>query len=606
MNRISLVTLMLSPIVLGMTALAPAASAAETMEQMLQYGENAGANRVGQVTSVSQLTDVKPSDWAFQALQSLVERYGCIVGYPDRTYRGNRALTRYEFAAGLNSCMDKVNELIAASTEGLAKKEDMDAMRKLQQEFADELAELKGRVDGLESKVSTLEGKQFSTTTKLAGEVIFGVAGALGNDRAITSDQQRAIDATPAGSAARTAAQLAVFDTAPRGISENTIFGNRVRLALDTSFTGKDRLRTRLQARNLTSFTNGAPSTVATATSTLAGSTTGGATGTAMTRLGFDGDSSNAVELNRLEYRFPLTPLTTVFVGGGSNDGLEFNDIVPTLSPTESSGSGSISRFGRFNPIYRANAGSGVVINQKLGGEFSAGEKVTISAGYLVPSNVANNPAVKNGISDGTHTLLGQIAIKPLPNLGIALTYANSYYSNGAGISGGTGTSFANNPFAGAATSTNAYGISAELGLGKKMNLSGWAGYTKAISRENINTVASQGTATNRAVNNGDDATIWNWSVAATFPDAFKEGNLAGIIFGMPPRVTENDFGPSTGGVTNGRRDRDASYHVEGFYRWRLSDRIAITPGLLMILNPEGNKTNDTIYVGTIRTTLTF
>ncbi|HEY9656599.1 MAG TPA: iron uptake porin, partial [Crinalium sp.] len=56
-----------------------------------------------QVTSVSQLTDVQPTDWAFQALQSLVERYGCIIGYPDQTYRGNRALTRYEFAAGLNA-----------------------------------------------------------------------------------------------------------------------------------------------------------------------------------------------------------------------------------------------------------------------------------------------------------------------------------------------------------------------------------------------------------------------------------------------------------------------------------------------------------------------
>jgi hypothetical protein len=67
-----------------------------------------------QVNSVSQLSDVKPTDWAFQALQSLVERYGCIVGYPDGTYRGNRAMTRYEFAAGLNSCLDRVSELIPA------------------------------------------------------------------------------------------------------------------------------------------------------------------------------------------------------------------------------------------------------------------------------------------------------------------------------------------------------------------------------------------------------------------------------------------------------------------------------------------------------------
>ncbi|MBD1846653.1 porin, partial [Cyanobacteria bacterium FACHB-63] len=42
------------------------------------------ANAIGQVTSVSQLSDVRPTDWAFQALQSLVERYGCIAGYPDR------------------------------------------------------------------------------------------------------------------------------------------------------------------------------------------------------------------------------------------------------------------------------------------------------------------------------------------------------------------------------------------------------------------------------------------------------------------------------------------------------------------------------------------
>jgi hypothetical protein len=64
-------------------------------------------NSIEQVTSVSQLSDVSPTDWAFQALQSLVERYGCIAGYPDGTFRGNRAMTRYEFAAGLNACLDK-------------------------------------------------------------------------------------------------------------------------------------------------------------------------------------------------------------------------------------------------------------------------------------------------------------------------------------------------------------------------------------------------------------------------------------------------------------------------------------------------------------------
>ena len=71
------------------------------------------------------MSDVQPTDWAFQALQSLVERYGCIAGYPDGTYRGNRALTRYEFAAGLNACLDRVNELIATSTTNLVTKADL-------------------------------------------------------------------------------------------------------------------------------------------------------------------------------------------------------------------------------------------------------------------------------------------------------------------------------------------------------------------------------------------------------------------------------------------------------------------------------------------------
>ena len=58
-----------------------------------QVNNNGQEEIVSQVTSVSQLSDVQPNDWAFQALQSLVERYGCIAGYPNGTYRGNRALS---------------------------------------------------------------------------------------------------------------------------------------------------------------------------------------------------------------------------------------------------------------------------------------------------------------------------------------------------------------------------------------------------------------------------------------------------------------------------------------------------------------------------------
>ncbi|PLZ47132.1 iron uptake porin, partial [Fischerella thermalis] len=102
---------------------------------------------LAQITSVSQLSDVQPTDWAFAALQSLVERYGCIAGYPNGTFRGNRAMTRYEFAAGLNACLDRVNELIATATAETVQKEDLVTLQRLQEEFTAELATLRGRVD---------------------------------------------------------------------------------------------------------------------------------------------------------------------------------------------------------------------------------------------------------------------------------------------------------------------------------------------------------------------------------------------------------------------------------------------------------------------------
>lgn len=83
---------------------------------------------MGQVNSVSQLSDIKPTDWAFQALQSLVERYGVIAGYPNQTFQGNRAMTRYEFAAGLNAALARINELVSAGTSDLLKKEDLETL----------------------------------------------------------------------------------------------------------------------------------------------------------------------------------------------------------------------------------------------------------------------------------------------------------------------------------------------------------------------------------------------------------------------------------------------------------------------------------------------
>ncbi|MEO1131994.1 MAG: iron uptake porin [Cyanobacteria bacterium J06639_1] len=170
---------------------------------------------VAQVTSVSQLSDVQPTDWAFQALQSLVERYGCIAGYPDGTFRGNRAMTRYEFAAGMNACLDRINELIAAGLADKVSKEDLATVQRLQEEFQAELEALRGRVDSLEVEVDELRDQQFSTTTKLGGQFVTGIFGATDN---------------------------------------NWIVPYRVQMNFDASIRGDDRLRVRLRARETPGF----------------------------------------------------------------------------------------------------------------------------------------------------------------------------------------------------------------------------------------------------------------------------------------------------------------------------------------------------------------
>merc|ERR1712216_751654 len=208
-----------------------------------------------QVTSITQFSDVYPTDWAYQALSNLIERYGCVAGYPNGTYRGNRAMTRFEAAALLNACLDRVTEVT-------------DELKRLMKEFEKELAILRGRVDGLEARVGELEATQFFTTTKLKGVTnwVFGAAKYHGQ-----------------GSKAQAAADGA------------TSFSYNLALNLETSFTGEDMLYTRLRAGNMDNIYGG------------------NGVGLFGQEYGFNSD--NAVVVNRLYYSFPVGDEFTV-VGG--------------------------------------------------------------------------------------------------------------------------------------------------------------------------------------------------------------------------------------------------------------------------------------------------
>jgi hypothetical protein len=568
---------------------------------------------MSQVTSVSQLSDVKPTDWAFQALQSLVERYGCIVGYPDRTYRGNRAITRYEFAAGLNACLDKIQELIAAATADFVKKEDLETVKKLQEEFAAELATLRGRVDGLEVRTATLEKQQFSTTTKISGEVIFSLASSYG---AYEGGNPGFIN-----NSINNGANLNAFVTSnlnPRaGRDPEPVFNNRVRLNLLTSFSGKDLLITGLQAHNF----GGGPSTA------FPGFTTGGSLAGTLgygdvlfgnasnVRLSYEpqfptvnpqnlsvAGGNNSISLYKLLYIFPVANKITLFAGTNA----EVSDAFPSILPFAGEGQGSVSRFGNLPAHQRVSGGTSQTgLAAAAGFIFSLSDTVDLRGLYgSVNANLPTNQGFPGtplgaGIFNGSYIAATQLTVKPLRNLEIGLNYAHSYHQinilgtglatadigsvlflpNAAELARGGSVlgSIANQGI-----KLNTLGAAASLRLGPKLTLAGSFSYI-------FTDLARVDASTN----------FMSWLVGLHVQDVLKPGSSAGLIFGSPlHRVATGGraFDPETA----------TPYQLEGYFNLRLTDNISVTPGVFVNFNPEGFDTNRTVVTPVIRTTFTF
>jgi hypothetical protein len=333
---------------------------------------------MAQVTSVSQLADVQPGDWAFQALQNLVERYGCIAGYPDSSYRGNRALTRYEFAAGLNACISRISELIAAKkpTEDYVTKEDLAALQKLQADFAAELATLRDRVETLEARSGELEAQQFSTAAVLGGEVIFGLTGAAGRG---------------AGG---------------RG-EKDVVLTQLARLGIVSTFTGKDRLRLELATGNFDGRGFASPD----------------ALNTDMALLSYQTGFQNQIQLDKLEYRFAAFGDRVVFTVRPV--GFSLSSVLTANSPYFDAGRGAISRFAEASPIFKiGNLDAGV------GFDWLVADTVRLQVAY--GTRGSSTPERGQGVFGADHSALGaQLLVKPAANILAGVTYVNAYSSDG-------------------------------------------------------------------------------------------------------------------------------------------------------------------------------
>jgi hypothetical protein len=385
---------------------------------------------LAQLTSVSQLSDVQPTDWAFQALQSLVERYSVVAGYPDGTFRGNRALTRYEFAAGLNAVLDRINELVDAGLANAVLQADLATLERLQQEFAVELATLRDRVDRLEARSAELEANQFSTTTRLTGEAIFAINGAT---------------------------QSGVIDP-------NVIFFSRVRLNLETSFAGEDVLLTQLQAGSSGSSSEGAVDLLNEQAETV--ETAQGMNGFLQTSflqanflqansaLDYSGSDTNFI-LNRLSYTFAASEDLNLsfFAQGFASDYVDFNRYANDSSR-------NFSTYGLINnQLLLANdapgAGAAFSWNPRARAFTLRGVYKADQAAIATASPIFSGDDV-GGLLNAPNLGVVELAIAPSRDFTISLQYS-------------TGTQSGND--------YDAIGANLELALGRRVGLFGRFGY---------------------------------------------------------------------------------------------------------------------------------
>ncbi|GAB4348182.1 MAG: iron uptake porin [Leptolyngbyaceae cyanobacterium] len=532
-----------------------------------------------QVTSVSQLTDVKPTDWAFQALQSLVERYGCIVGYPDKTYRGNRALTRYEFAAGLNACLDKIQELVAAATADFVRKEDMEVIKRLQEEFAAELATLRSRVDALEVRTATLEKQQFSTTTKLTGNVWFNLTGAFAGGDSVTAERS-----LRAPNSAFAPPQRGANNIPTRVQRENpeVTLGYYMFLNFNTSFTGKDLLLLQLVSGNGNSPANQFVS---------AGYFNSWGT-PFLDQTGVITPSS--VAIRELFYQFPIGNHVRVAIGPRLNyyryfDANRFTFYLTGATSYQSNGSTLLNAIDR---------GSGAAIIWTINPQFQ------FTVAYLAENTEFLNPAIgyntssnpSDGLFRSSNTISAQLTFSPSRSFNLRLIYARSNLKPYNGYIGGAvgeplPYGYADDGFGGQLRDSSADTFVANFDWLITKNFGLFGRYSYGVTDINPK----------NPLREGGQVRVQSFQAGLGFPDLGKKGALGVLSFLVP-----FDYLSGTRFLLSGAGDGGTQYELEASYYYPINDNFALVPAFYAIINPNSFASNPTVFVGNLRAQFSF
>jgi hypothetical protein len=494
----SLQSLLLAPVALGLLALEAQAAAELNLDAISRYASEE------QVTSLAQFNDVQPSDWAYQALGNLIERYGCVAGYPNGSVKGGQAMTRFEAAALLNACLDRITDVT-------------DQLKRLLKEFEKELAMLKGRVDGLEARVGLLEGQQFSTTTKLKVDANMVVGG-----NSFLGSASNAVMASRTNYGAVT-------------------FNYDLRIVLDTSFTGKDLLRTRLRVGNFDRDSN-----------SFYGA---GPTRLSQLEAAYQEDGgANLVGIDRLFYQVPIGNVTLTLGAVVEQD--DMLAMYPSVYPDST----ILDMFTMAGtPVaYDLNVGPGAGIWWKQ-------DAWSLSLNYVAQDASSGNPGA-GGI--GTQSSRASTTVQlgyQQEQWALALVYSAiqgevSPYS----------TNFTQQWFD-------------QPGLTHTVGLSGYwqpaaSGWVPSISAGwEVNQTAYSKTVDPDAARNSTA-----WSMGLQWLDVLAPGNSAGMAFGQAPFATS---------LVSGAGVNDANWMWEWWYKLQVSDAITVTPGLFYLSRPMGQDT---------------
>ena len=432
-----------------------------------------------QVPTVADLTDVKPTDWAYQAVQSIVDRYGFMKGENGK-FRGNAPLTRYEFAAAIAEVMESIAPV--------ASEDDLKMLRQLQGVYGEALGKVRSRLTDLEVRETTLSGSQFSTTTKFSGR----------SDQIITDGTANS--------------KMSVV--------------SRVRLNLDTSFSGRDLLVTQLEAGNSGLDAIGLNQQRQGDRLSRAGTIVNGG--------GLDAVSVDpSVRIRKLYYTFPVSKTVQLTIGSA----IPPSDFIDRNIFANNSGQNFASSFFMNNPLIVQNpversSGAGVVA------QWVASKAVTVRG--LLSGAGGNDPKVGLFRDPYQITLEGEYRI---PQRSIVL---RGQYTN-ANVAGG---------------SVNAIGLNGEWMISRQAGAFGRLGLANYAGVRPRNTAELNGTPL-------------TWSVGGILRNFVIPGSKAGFAIGQP-------FVGVLGNATQ--------TNAEAYFGLLINDRINFSPSVLFVMNPDNQR----------------